>query len=236
MTDPKSLQLACRFTMPSNSLGYCSKTTPTDVLTDCVENGKCDEVEKELSKFTVFNPYMETLAKISGQNKFSYATVEAYWLGNDLLKKAQIKHYYLLLKHFQKQGVPDWLIDELKHKVPKKFIPFHLFQVLHVGVGRATGSVPFNLDSINRCIMKWCRVKKIYRNTLITEAPSLKENEDKYDIIYSTESFNYRPDFLPGLKTGDTVAAHWNQAIKILTPQETNNLSYWTNETLLALG
>ncbi|MDO8515049.1 MAG: hypothetical protein Q7S14_00985, partial [bacterium] len=50
-------------------------------------------------------------------------------------------------------GVPDWLVDDLKNHPPKKFIPTHLFQVLHVGVGRASGSVPFNQETINNCMV-----------------------------------------------------------------------------------
>ena len=41
------------------------------------------------------------------------------------------------------------MIDELRESPPKKFIPTHLFQVLHVGVGKASGSVEFNLETIN---------------------------------------------------------------------------------------
>src|SRR3989304_10403839 len=129
--DKKALQLLCRFALPPNSLGYCGKGSAPEKFKACILHGKCDGVEDELSKFIVLNPYLETLKRVTGQDKFAYAAAEAYWLGNDQLKKAKLAHYKMLLKYFFKQGVPSWLVDELKKKTPKKFIPLHLFQVLH---------------------------------------------------------------------------------------------------------
>lgn len=65
--------------------------------------------------------------------------IESYWLGNNLLKKFKPKDYLVLLDFFVKQGVPDFFVQELKNKSPKKFIPNHLFHVLHIGVGKASG-------------------------------------------------------------------------------------------------
>jgi len=195
-------------------------------------HGKCEGVEEELSKFIALNPYMETLARVIGEKKFSYKVAEAYWLGNDELKKAKLNHYRLLLKFFTKQGVPSWLVDELGKQVPKKFIPFHLFQVLHVGVGRASGAVPFNLDSINNCMVRWGTIEKIENGELRIENWGLERKHDKYILVKQDTKVAFREDFLPGVKVGDMVAVHWGQAVKKLTPKEVANLAYWTGEVL----
>lgn len=228
----KSLQLASRFTLPPNSLGYCGKKTAPAKFIKCALNGKCAGVKGELAKFIVLNPYLETLTAVTGLPKYAYENIEAYWLGNGQLKKAKPEHYKLLLENFSKQGVPNWLISELKQKIPKKFIPNHLFQVLHVGVGRASGSVPLNMESINNCMVRWGKVIKLISGELTVKLNSLIKNGDKYEITKSEETFEFRKDFLPGLKTGDTVAVHWKQAVKILTPEEAKNLNYWTNRIL----
>ena len=44
--------------------------------------------------------------------------------------------------------------------------------------------------------------------------------------------FNYNQDFLGSFNTGDTVAVHWDQVVKVLTSKEIANLEYWTQETL----
>ncbi|MFA5025291.1 MAG: DUF6390 family protein [Candidatus Shapirobacteria bacterium] len=228
----QALQLTARFSLPPNSMGYCGQDSAPAKLINCIINEECQDIENELEKFIVLNPYLNTLAKITGKNKFSYPLLEAYWLGNSELKKAKLDHYPLLLENFKNQGVPDWLITELQQKPPKLFIPFHLFQVLHVGVGRASGSVPYNLETINNCMIRWGQVKKISKTRLTISLNSLYEINQKFKLKLETASFPYRFDFLPQLKIDDFVAVHWLQVIKILTPKEVKNLNYWTKLTL----
>jgi hypothetical protein len=83
----------------------------------------------------------------------------------------------MLLRYFKKQGVPDFFIDELKMKQPEIFIPNHLFQVLHIGVGKASGVVPFNLKSINNCMIRWGKVKKISQNKATISLNSLEKQK-----------------------------------------------------------
>src|SRR4030042_3494406 len=133
--DTKALQLASRFALPPNSLGYCGRVKAAAKFQRCIVKGKCGGIEKEINKFIVFEPYLKTISKILKLKKYSYGIVEAYCFGNDRLKDINNKDYDILLQNFRIQGVPSWLIKELKKKAPKKFIPNHLFQVLHIGVG-----------------------------------------------------------------------------------------------------
>lgn len=151
--DAKALQLICRFARSPNKKGYCGRGSAEDKFNKCIKFGICDGVEEEIEKFIVLNPYLETIAKLINKPKFSYEVAEAYIFGNDELLKIKNSGYKLLLKNFKKQGVPDWLIKDLAKHPPKKFIPTHLFQVLHVGVGRASGSVPFNKETIDNCMI-----------------------------------------------------------------------------------
>ena len=230
--DTKALQLAARFALPPNSLGYCGKGSAPEKFKGCVTNGKCAGVGEEIDKFIVLGPYLKTLEKITGLSRFSHSVVEAYWLGNNELKKAKVDDYEILLKAFAKQGVPLWFVKDLESKVPQRFIPFHLFQILHVGVGRASGAVPFNLDSINNCMIRWGRVEKISKDKLTVNLNSLKKIGKKYNLTIKKGRYSYRPDFLKGLKRGDIVAVHWKQVVKKLTNNEVNNLSFWTQEVI----
>ncbi len=187
--DTAALRLCCQFALPPNSLGYCGSKTGTRRLKDCIEKGICDHVEEELKKFIVLYPYLKTIGEITGRDPFSYDVIEAYCLGNDLLNKVRKKHYKILLKNFKKQGVPGWLIKGLRDQPPKKFIPTHAFQVLFVGVGRASGAVPFNTETIKKCLIS---------------------------------------------RKGKT-AYHWGKKIRLLTPREQKNLSFWTKEVKLSL-
>jgi hydrogenase maturation factor len=174
--------------------------------------------------------------KISKKEKFSYEATEAYWLGGDILKKAKLSDYKLLLKYFSKQGVPDWLVEDLKKQVPNKFVPLHLFQVLHVGVGRASGSVPYNLETINNCMVRWGEVIEICDSDLRLKICLLEKRRQGYRLSKVEENISFRRDFLPGVRVGDVVAVHWGQAVKKLTKKEMASLEYWTTQVLESVG
>ncbi|MDD2822756.1 MAG: DUF6390 family protein [Candidatus Daviesbacteria bacterium] len=230
--DIKALQLGSRFSISPNSLGYCGRKSAITVTENCVINNVCDKVEEEFSNFIGLNPYLETLSKVLNSSKSSYEVIEGYWLGNDNLKKASIGDYEILLANFLKQGIPEFFVKELENKKPKQFIPFHLFQVLHVGVGKVSGSVPFNLETINQCMIRWGKVTKINKNLATIKLNSLKSEKDKYSLIFIEDQFPINQDFTPSLKVGDTVAVHWKMIAKILTKKEESNLSFWTKEVL----
>jgi hypothetical protein len=230
MINIKALQLASRFSLTPNILGYCGRESAGRKFKNCIIHGNCHEVEEELKKFIVLYPYLKTISKISGLPVFSYPVIESYWFGNNLLKKVNIEHYQILIDNFVKQGVPDFLIKQLQKKQPKKFIPHHLFQVIYVGVGQASGSVPFNTQSINNCMIRWGKIIKVNKKTANVDVIYLSEIKNKYIIKNKIEKIAYDNKIIPGLKKGIDVAVHWQQIVKILTPGEEKNLKYWTNQ------
>lgn len=232
----EALQLSCRFSLPPNSLGYCGKNSAIERSKSCVINGDCNNIEEEIKNFIVLHPYLKTISKILDKPLTNYEVVESYWLGNNTLKKATLTDYDLLIKNFAKQGVPDWLVEELKIQKPKQFIPFHLFQVLHVGVGRASGSVPFNLESSNNCMVRWGQVIDLKNNTARVLLNSLEKNEGLYSLKLIEETHGFIPEFLPNLKIGDIVTVHWKQVVKILNVREVKNITFWTKEVLEAVN
>jgi hypothetical protein len=228
-----ALQLESRFSLSPNSLGYCGKKSATAKFKTCISNGKCIGVKDELKNFIVLYPYLQTLSKIINKPFSSYPVIEGYWLGNDELKKAKQKDYALLLENFKKQRVPDFFIEELRAKIPKKFIPNHLFHVLFIGVGKASGAVPFNLNSINNCMIRWGTVQSLSKKEAAVKLNSLKfKKSSAYSLTQIQTTIPFNPKFTPGLKVGDTVAVHWGLIVKILNKQEEKNLAFWTGKVL----
>ncbi len=228
----KSLQLLSRYSLPPNSLGYCGKNSATEKFKECIRHGICNTVDEELTHFIVLHPYLKTIAEISDKNKFDYEVGECFWLGNDLIKLATVEHYELLLQNLQTQGVPESFVQELLQKQPKQFLPFHLFQVLHVGVGKSSGAVPFNLDTINNCMIRWGKVSEIEGTTLKAEMNSLKLLGSKYVFTKIPVEAQFDPLILRNLKIGDTISMHWKVANNILNDREIANLEYWSNKVL----
>ncbi|EKD99894.1 MAG: hypothetical protein ACD_22C00142G0005 [uncultured bacterium] len=227
-----ALKFVSRFSLPPNSLGYCGRKSGPVALKNCIIKGRCGKVEEELSRFIVLNPYLKTLSAITKLPPFDYKVVESYWLGNNQLNKAKAKHYSLLLENFIKQGVPKALVEELKLTPPKEFIPTHLFQILHVGIGRVKNSITYNLASINQCMIRWGRVQKIETDKIVIKLNSLKETKKGYRITLLTEILTCGTELVPELKKGDVVAVHWGQIIKILTKEEVEKITFWTKKVL----
>jgi hypothetical protein len=234
----KALQLESRFSMPPNSLGYCGRDTAKDAFRTCLLTGNCDPVAKEITHFIVLHPYLKTIAEVTGLKFTDYKVIESYWIGNELMNQFKPEHYDILIKNLAKQGVPDWLIDEIKDKKPKKFVPVHLFNILHVGVGRASGAVEFNTDSVNHCMIRWGKVTHLDTTShkLTVNLTSLNSHTPPYKFVTASQTYSYEPELLKDMKLGSTVAVHWHQVIKVLTPTETKNLKHWTQQLLNSLS
>lgn len=227
--DTKALQLLSKFSLPPNALHYCGHDTAQQAFKSCITQKNCDQVPQEVKKFIVLWPYLKTLGQALNKDPFSYEIIEAYWFGNHLLEQIQPNHYDLLLQNLQNQGVPDFLLQEIKSKRPDPFIPVHLFNILHVGVGKASGAVPFNLQSINNCMIRWGVIKTMDQHQATLDLVSIVTEKPPYKLATSQTTLPIDPNLTPHLNLKDIVAVHWNQIVHILTPMEQTQLSYWTN-------
>ncbi len=235
--DTHALSLASRFSYAPNSKGYCGKLSAHDAFVRCIRDGDCDTVAEEMRHFIVLAPYLDLIAHASGMTPYDPEVIEAYWIGNDLLHRVKPSHYDILLENFQRQGVPMWLIDELSQKRPTRFIPSHLFQVLHVGVGQASGAVPFSITSVNHCMIRWGEVMEIHSTGAITvRVHELAHRKLRYVQVEKTLQLS--PDTYPfdNPRAGDIIAVHWGHVVKILTKNEVKQLSYWTQEVVSTLS
>lgn len=233
--DKKALKLASLFAYSPNSHGYCGLESASSAFSKCIKSYQCDAVVKELKNFITLFPYLKTISKVRKLGLYDYKVIEAYWIGNELLKDFPADGYKILIEEFRKQGVPEWLTEKLKEKPPKKFIPHHLFQVLHVGVGQASGSVPFNIDSINDCMIRFGQIKNIQKELFIADLSHLQKNKGKYEIkskkvkIPTGNALFFKP------KINTSICIHWGHVVKKLTLKEEKNLIFWTNEVLKSL-
>lgn len=233
--DIKALKLASLFSYSPNSRGYCGCDSAGPAFQDCIQNNNCDNVSHELSRFIALHPYLQTIGKIRNLSPFDYKVIEAYWIGNDLLEDFPREGYGVLLEEFVKQGVPKWLVTSLRAKIPKLFIPHHLFQVLHVGVGQASGSVPFNINSINSCMVRHGKIIDVTNKSLIISLAGLRLVKGKYLPKITSSSIPIHSALFCKPKVGDIVAIHWGQVVKILKAQELERLELWSENVLKAI-
>jgi len=230
--DSRAANLNIRFSFSPNLLGYCGRETAQEKYRNCLRYGRCEGITEELTHFIVLYPYLQTIARITGLSPFSYEVAECYWLGSALLNQVKNEHYSILLEEFAKQGVPQWLIEELRGNPPKRFIPTHLFQVLHIGVGKASGSVPFSLESINNCFPRPGKIMSIEGNKITLEGSSIRIQNDSYELHTTIFSANYSSPFSPHLSVGDITTVHWGVASVKLTQKEYTRYLYWSDTVL----
>lgn len=230
--DSKALELISRFAYCPNNLGFCGLESAGKKFVDCVSEGRCEGVAEELPEFKVLHPYLQMIAEVTGKHWLDYEVAEAYWLGNDLLEEFGDEHYDVLMDWFLKQGLPDFFVEEVRNERPKTFIPVHLFNILHVGVGRVTASVERNLENINQCMVRWGEVTKVEDEQVTVELHSLVTESE---IGVSSVTVDYMPEFLPEVGLGDIVALHWKAAVMRLDEGQVENLEKWTRRLVEGL-
>lgn len=230
--DKRSLRLASLFAYSPNYHGYCGLESANSGFRKCIMKGNCDDVPEELKNFITLYPYIVTISKVRKLELYDYKVIEAYWIGNDLLKDFPLSAYEILIEEFQKQGVPKWLTDDLSKRKPKKFIPHHLFQVLHVGVGQASGSVPFNIKSINECMIKYGKIKSLQEGYLVVDLLKLQIIRNKYVVRTVSEKVTINNALFFKPKVDSCICTHWGHIVKCLSQIEEKKLQFWTKEVL----
>lgn len=235
----KGLELACRFSSITNRLRYCG---PKDAYLDFYNllQGKDydrEKIRKHFSKYEGLYVYLKYIADKLGKDFLDYEILEAYWLGNDLLEKFSRDDQKNIILGLVKRGLPQKHADRLIERLPDGLNLMHSFNVLFVGVGMTTGSVPTNIQTMNKCIVSVGKVLKITDRQLILNVSPLKIEARKMafskpEIQYS----DYVKEFLPGLKVGSEVALHWDFACKILAGEDSYNLIKYTQKNINSLN
>lgn len=234
-----SLNLIIKYSFITNKLRYCG---PHDSYMDFLKyltNPNSELKQKiidELKRFEGLYPYLQLISGKSGKKEFSHEVGEAYWLGNELLNKFDEKDLIQLIMSLTTRGLPKSYAEKLVKGIPNGMIPHHSFNVIYVGVGKITGSVGFNIENINNCLIRPAEVIEINDNTIIAQHRLYKFENNKLvlDKAVKTE-FDYMTEF-SDVKKGDIISVHWNFVVDKLTEQEFSNLVNYTKINVDALN
>lgn len=231
------VRLAALFSYMPNRLNYCGPKDASKLFYDYLKNkGSKEKVKELLVKFEALYPYLKIIAEENNKDPFDYDVVEAYWLGNklaDLDKRAAIR----LVEMLNKRGLVDSIAKNLIKRLEslEEIISLtHLFNVLFVGVGAVTGKVPTVIENMDKCRVSYGVVCEIHDSYLIINYNRLKEHDNEYSIDKNVEKIkvNYNKKLLNDLNKGDTVAVHWESAVKKLSLKELNNLKTYTQKVI----
>lgn len=234
----QGVKLAALFSYMPNKLKYCGpKNSSTLFYNYLKNNANRNKIKSLLIKFEALYPYLEIISEKNNKDPFDYEVVEAYWLGNKLAeldKEAAVK----LIGMLTKRGLVGSIAKELTKKLESlntKTTPLtHLFNVVFVGVGAVTQSVPTIIENMDKCRISWGAVCEIKDKSLILEYNRLKKKNEGYFIDKDVEKIkvNYDKNFLNDIRVGDKVAVHWGLAVKKLGSKELENLKTYTQKVI----
>jgi len=233
------LTLATKYSFITNKLRYCGPHDAYLRFLDYVKS-KDEHLEHEIknyiTRFEGLYPYLLLIAKKHNLDPFDEKVAEAYWIGNELLDdfdKDDLKELIMLLV---KRGLPKSYALKLSENIPENMVPHHSFNVIYVGVGKVTGSVPTNLENINNCLIRPAKIISVKNKSALAQHTPFAYKKNKLVLSQAVEEyFDYLPEFSE-LKKGDNVSVHWRFIVDKLTVHQLNNLQRYTKNNVSAMA
>jgi len=181
---------------------------------------------RSLLQFEGAVPYLRLIALANGiKDEFDLRVVEAYWLGNDLLKKVSDKNLYGNIegrfKNRMDHGDWNWLVKESIPQAKPHHV-FHVFDIYRRAGLMRSGKVENVLETMDNCRISW---GKLIGNGVVEYNP-LKFEEYKLGLGEKTTKKLISLD--PAIKIGDEVSFHWNHICDKITSRQKRNLVFWT--------
>lgn len=254
--EKKGLLLCARYALAPNFFGYCGPRKSASLI-DHLEEAVIDqEVNNILSDFETMTPYLQLIARKNHlPSLFLYPVVEAYWIGNELLKpltplefSAFSSEKLLLDKKLHKDSFLNlkFKIDNLKFP----FLPHHAFHVFNIFKRTGKTNDFHTLETMNQCRIGWGKVLKSPSDS--EGAPSESETENQNEILVETKKLvkkngwlklslptikTIRVDYrgkkiIKDIKIGDWVSFHWGFLCDILTERQQKNLAFFTQKAI----
>jgi len=197
--------------------------------------GKTDEgLRQLLEKFRGAVPYLKFIAQENKiKDPFDRRVVEAYWVGNDLLKNCNLQRFYNELENRFHTLVSKKTLVEMLGNVPLGSRPHHSFHVIHIfsQTGGMLKMFQPSLTLMNNCLIRPGKIKLKIKNK------ELKIKTQKLKIV------NHSIKFVPSIETarvldstkfkkGDLVAIHWGWICDKISSSQQIQLNFWNNQSL----
>lgn len=223
--------MCARYSVAPNFFGYCGPDENPSLVDHLKEQVADKEVSSILSEFETLYQY---LIFIATENKipdpFDRQVVEAYWVGNGLLRNVSNSDYFSLLKE---------KFNIIQHKVlSNHFYPHHSFHVFNIF--KRTGHDPSDhtLETMDACRISFGKLKSQNSNLKIVtvETKPLVFFQGKLSFgksVLKQLQIDYKgKSFLKSLNAGDWVSFHWGFVCDLLTAQQVKNLAYYTQKSI----
>lgn len=200
-------------------------------------------IERIASQFIGVYPYLNLIAKKNGLEPLDKQVIEAYWLGNNLLKQITADDLRkLILENFIGTGKLNRETGEkLMENVPFRAVAHHSFHVLYIG--SVTGTVHLVNKMLDLCRISWGEVisqqdiSRISRKTLTVQYRPLiiRDKEIRLSRDIKEKAIKWNQHILPKVAAGQTISFHWDLACEILSEDQIKNLEKFTLRNIEAI-
>ena len=239
---PGGAVLFARYAYPPNVLGLCGPDAAGQLL-EQVHAGVDDGGLRELVRgFDGAWPYLELIAGATGLEPLDRRVVEAYWVGNDLLRQVDAAMLRRSVEDRFRPRLTRSTWPDFVESVPATALPHHSFHVLGVypwlGLLRA-GRVDEPLQVLDRCRIRWGRVVEVGQTSalvrsrpLVWDGRLLRLGGARVESVVTGVSGRRltRP-----LVPGDWCSLHWEWVCDRLDRPDVLRLASWSAGQLAAL-
>lgn len=234
--DSVGLLRAARYAYPPNSLSLCGPLSRNNLGSYTAEGMTDAGLYELLGKFSTLYPY---LCLIAGENHlkdpFDRRVVDAYWLGNALLRNVPpgsfLSHTNETLSLGRKNSVGQ--NERLAKKIVDGGLPHHAFHVLNIYVRTGHVAIPHTVETMDACIVNSGKIIKIKRDVAIVLTQPLQKIGGKLTfgkpIQRALKQEGFKDKHFSMLSVGDWVSYHWGYICEKISTLQRRNLSYHTN-------
>ncbi len=227
--------LFIRYAFMPNRLRYCGGDDNTTLFQHAIAGETDGGVPPLLRKFTGAYPYLALIARANGiADPFDRRVVEAYWIGNALLERVEVRQLYDSLRARYGKQLSGRTLDLVISKAPAGAHPHHSFHVFDVH-SRA-GELEHSLDTMDNCRISWGRVTAIDGPVFVVDRPPLLLETGKLALGAAQPARITRQvddrGFADRAQIGDWLSIHWGWACDVLTDDQVRTLERYTRHHL----
>lgn len=229
----------CRYAFMPNKLQYCGGDRNRLIFDYTAHAEYSPALNTALREFETLYPYLKLIAESNRiADIFDARVVEAYWVGNDLLKNIQMKNFY---RHFVdglrlKRKIKPAQFEKIAGKIPRGAVPHHSFHVFNIWQRTGHLPVPHTVETMDNCRIGWGQITKVGDNELELFAPRLRlekgklilSEPEKRKIVYKMLD----QSFIANPVIGEWISFHWGWACDRLTELSVTNLRKYTERNL----
>lgn len=224
--------LFARYAIWPNQRGYCGPADHEE-LRGYLAAGQAGPGLVRLAKdFAGAWPYLRLIAASSGiTDPLDPRVVEAYWVGNDLLRGVRIPDFGLSLdERFRRRSGTGW--QSVSSALLAGGVPHHSFHVFCVypwtGLLRAGVREP-SLEVLDRCRIGWGQVIALAGPAVVVRQRALTWDGRVFGLGEPSPRA-VSAGFVPGLRPGDWVSLHWDCVCDRLSHPQLAALVRYTNQ------